>query len=189
PTGAQLRWRVLMILILLAAVAVPLSSALFQVARETLARGAVQDELKRLVPSAAVVSQQVSVGRNEIAIRLISTTPIPDTKVAQVRQDLMRRTGRDVQISVDAVASKRELADLMEHLAQPAPVVVAKEKTLDEMKKELLNRVDPAIREIWPSSDAPIQDYDMVLAVGGVVINIRYQATKDLGEIPVDMVQ
>ena len=42
-----------MILILLASIAVPLRRALLQVANETLARGAVQEELKRLVPSDA----------------------------------------------------------------------------------------------------------------------------------------
>ena len=58
----------------------------------------------------------------------------------------MRRTGHDVQLSVDAVASKSELADLMERLARPAPVV-PKEKTVGEMQKELLDRVRPAIQD------------------------------------------
>jgi uncharacterized hydrophobic protein (TIGR00271 family) len=188
-TGGQLRWRISMILILLAAVAFPLSRALFQVANETRTRGAVQDELKRLVPSAALVSQQVTVGRDEIRIRLITTKPIPDGTVAEVRQDLMRRTGHDVQLSVVAVASKGELTDLMARLGQPAPVVVRKEKTVDEMQKELLDRVGPAIQEIWPSSDAPIQDFDVVLGSAGGSIEVRYLATKDLGQVPVNMVQ
>ena len=66
-----------MIVVLLASVAVPLRRALLQVARETGARGAVQDELKRLVPADALVSQQVSVGQDEIVIRLISTRAHP----------------------------------------------------------------------------------------------------------------
>jgi uncharacterized hydrophobic protein (TIGR00271 family) len=188
-TGGQLRWRILMILILLAAVAFPLSRALLQVASETRTRGAVQDELKRLVPSDALVSQQLTVGRNEIVIRLISTRRIPDETVTEARQDLMRRTGHDVQLSVVAVASKRELAELTERLAQPAPVVVTKEKTVGEMQKEVLDRISPAIQEIWPSSDAPIQDFEVVLSTAGVAIGVRYQAKKDLGEVPVNMVQ
>jgi uncharacterized membrane protein len=113
-TGGQLRWRVLMILILLSFIAVPLRRALLQVASETLIRGQVQDALKLLLPSDAIVSQQVSVAKDEVVIRLISTRRVPDSRVTEVRHDLMRRTGRDVQLSVDAVASKRELADLME---------------------------------------------------------------------------
>ncbi|HTR66431.1 MAG TPA: DUF389 domain-containing protein, partial [Terriglobales bacterium] len=68
-TGGQLRWRILMILVLLASIAVPLRRALLQVASETLTRGAVQDELRRLVPSGAIVSQQVSIGAGEVVIR------------------------------------------------------------------------------------------------------------------------
>ena len=65
------------------------------------------------------------------------------------------------------VASKRELADLMQRLARPA-LVVAKQKTVGEMQKELLlDRVRPAIQEIWPSSDAPIQDFDALIGYCG----------------------
>ena len=99
----------------------------------------------------------MNVSNDEIVIRLISTQRISDSELEQARQDLMRRTGRDVQLSVEAVASKSELADLMEHLARPAPAV-AKEKTIAELKQELLEKIRPAIQEIWPSSDAPIQE-------------------------------
>ena len=98
-----------MILVLLASIAVPLRRVLLQVASETLTRGAVQDELNRLVPSGAIVSQQVSIGAGEVVIRLVSTRRIPDSKVSEVRQVLTRRTGYDVQLFVDAVASKREV--------------------------------------------------------------------------------
>jgi hypothetical protein len=176
-----------MLLILLGSIAVPLGRALLQVANETRTRGTVQDELKSLVPLDTIVSQQVSVGKDEIVIRLISTRRIPESRVAEVRQDLMRRTGHDVQLSVDAVASKSELADLMQRLARPAPVI-PKEKTVFEMRQELLDRARPAIQEIWPSSDAPIQDFDVVLSTAGIGIEVRYQATKDLGEVPLNMV-
>jgi uncharacterized hydrophobic protein (TIGR00271 family) len=185
--GGQLRWRVLMLLILLASIAVPLRRALLQVANETIIRGAVRDELKSLAPSDAIVSQQVSVGQNEIVIRLISTRRIPESKVAEVRQDLIRRTGQEVQISVDAVASKSELTDLMQRLARPAPVT-PKEKNVGEMRQELLDKARLAIQEIWPSLDAPIQDFDVVLSTAGIAINVRYQGSKDLGEVPLNMV-
>ena len=186
-TGGQLRWRILMLLIVLASIAVPLRKALLQVASETIIRGTVQAELKRLVPADAMLSQQVTVNQDNIAIRLISTQRIPDATIAQARQDLMRRTGREVQLSVDAVASKTELADLMERLARPASAV-PKEQTVAEMQNELFDRVRPAIQDIWPSSDAPMQDFDVVLGTFGLVIDVRYQAAKDLGDIPLNMV-
>jgi hypothetical protein len=100
----------------------------------------------------------------------------------------MRRTGHDVQLSVDAVASKSELADLMQRLARPAPEI-RKEKTVAEMRQELLDKARPAIQEIWPSSDAPVQDFDIVLSMAGTAINVRYQATRDLDDIPLNMVR
>ncbi len=181
-TGGHLRWRILMILILLGSIAVPLRRALLQVANETLTRGEVQRAVKRLVPSNAIVSQQVSIGKDEIAIRLISTRSIPEAKITEVQQDLMRRTGRDVQLSVEAVASKSELADLMERLARPAPFI-QKEETVGEAQKEMMDKVRPAIQENWPSSDSPIQDFNVVLGTAGITINVRYHAARNLGDV------
>ena len=187
-TGAHLRWRILMLLVLLAAIAVPLRRALLQVAGETLARGAVEEELKRLVPANAIVSQQVIVGNDEIAIHLLSTRRVPDSVLTGAREELMRRTGRDVQLSVDAVASKSELAELTERLTRreaprPAP------KSLAELQKELLERVTPALVGIWPAADAPIQDFDVVLSSAGTSVAVRYQAARELGDVPIHMIE
>ena len=57
------------------------------------------------------------------------------------------------------------------------------------MHQELLDRVGPAIQEIWPSSDAPIQDFDVILGTAGIAIDVRYQAAEDLGDVPVNMVR
>lgn len=70
-TSGQLWLRVLMILILLGSIAVPLRRALLQVADETVTRGAVQEELSRVVSSKGIVSQHVTIGENAIVIRLI----------------------------------------------------------------------------------------------------------------------
>lgn len=188
-TGGQLRWRILMVAILVGAIAVPLRRALLQVAGETLARAAVQEELQPLGKSGHVVSQQVNLSPQQISIRLFSTQPIPDPQVTAIRDTLMRRTGRAVQISVDAVASKSELNELIERLARPAPPVAPKPQSFAEIQQHVLDQVRPAIQEIWPSGDAPIQDFDVVLAAAGPVVDVRYQAPADLGPVPLDMVQ
>lgn len=188
--GGQLQWRILMVVILLGAIFVPLRRALQQVAGETLARTAVQEEVAQLVPSGRIVSQQVTVDPNEIDVHLISTQAIPDSKVDTARRDLMRRTGRSVQFSVEAVASQSALAALMDRLSRPAPAPPPppKQTTVPEMRQDLLNAVRPAIQQIWPSSDAPIQDFDVVLGATGLTINVRYQASQDLGDVPVHMI-
>lgn len=183
----HLRWRILMILILLASIAVPLRRALLEVASETSARKTVQEELKRLVPSNAIVSQQVSIGNDDIVIRLISTSPISASRVAEVRRDLKRRTGRDVELSVDAIASRSELAVLMKRLAPPLSLT-PRESTVGDAQEALLEKVRAAIHEIWPSSDAPIQDFNLVLGTAGIAVEVRYKASVDLGEVPIHMV-
>jgi hypothetical protein len=187
--GGRLPWRIVMILTLLAAISVPLRRALLQVTIETRTRGAVQEELKRLAPPDTIVSQQVSIVKEGIIIGLISTRPILDARVAEARQDLMRRTGLDVQISVEAVASRRELAAIMERLNRSVPET-AKEKTLGEMQKDLLDRVRPALQGIWPSSDAPIHDFAVALGdPAGVSITVHYEAAQSLGDVPITMVR
>lgn len=130
--GGRLRWRVLVIVVLLGSIAFPLYKALLEVANEALARTEVQSALKRLLPSGDIASQQVTIGNGEVVIRLISTRQIPDSKVNEVRQDLARRTGLDVQLSVDAIASRSELVELMDRLGRQTPVVIPREKTVQE---------------------------------------------------------
>ena len=41
---------------------------------------------------------------------------------------------------------------------------------------------------IGPSSDARIRDLDVVLGTSGTVIDVRYQAAKELGDVAINMV-
>src|SRR5581483_8265109 len=70
--GGKLHWRILMLLVLLASIAIPLRKALLQVAAQATARSAAEQAVKRLVANTSVVSQQVQVGRHSILIRLLS---------------------------------------------------------------------------------------------------------------------
>ncbi|MEQ1353728.1 MAG: DUF389 domain-containing protein [Candidatus Acidiferrum sp.] len=186
--AGHLRWRVLMLAVVLGLIAVPLRTALLQVAGETVARGVVQSELKRLVSADTIVSQQVRIDPDRIAVRLISTQPISASKASEVRQSIANRTGRTVDLSVDAVASKSELADLIERMrtpiASPAPV----DLTLEEIRKKLSDRIGPAVQEIWPSTEAPLQDVSLALDSDGFVLNVRYEAAADLGAIAVEVI-
>lgn len=99
---------------------------------------------------------------------------------------LMRRTGRDVQIAIEAVASKLELGALMEGLVRPAKAP-PKEESVEEIQKELLDRFRPAIEAIWPSA-APMKDFDATLRAEGIATGVRYEAAEELGKVPPDMV-
>jgi uncharacterized hydrophobic protein (TIGR00271 family) len=181
------RWRILMILIILASLAFPLSKALMRVASETVARGAVRSELGRLASADKIVSQQVRIEPGIIVIHVISTDPVPAATVASVRLAIERRSGRTVELSTEAVASERELADLMSRLRKDAPASPVIH-TVEEMRKELSQKIQPAILEIWPSKEAPLQDVGLDLGASSIALRVRYQAAVDLAPAAVEVI-
>ena len=189
PGGGHLRWSIVMVAVVLGLLAIPLRKALQQVAGETVARGVVQSELKRLVPSDAIVSQQVRIDPDRIAIRVISTQPVPEAKASEVRQFIERRTGLVTDLSIDSVASKSELAELLEQVRNPAPAPPpAPPPSIEALRQQLAARVQPALQEIWPAGAAPLQDVSLGLGAQGIALNLRYQAASDLGPIPVEVI-
>jgi len=186
--GGRLHWRIMMLVVLLGAIAVPLRTALMQVAGEAVARGAVQDVVKGLLPPGTLISQQVEVGRDSVAVRLTSTRSIPDARLQDAEKEIERRCGRKAEISVASVASQSELAQLMLKLAlpPPSPPKPAAE-TLPEMKQELVARIAPVLDSVWPP-EAPVQDFDVALSASGITLNVQYEGTQTLSKIPLDMI-
>lgn len=189
-SGGQLRWRILMLGLLLACIAVPLRTALVQVAGETIVRAAVQDVVRHLVPQGALVSQQAEVTRGNVSVQLISTESVPDAKVRQAEEEIERRSGRKATISVATVASQSELAELTARLATPAPMPPPPKplvESLPEIDQKLIARVTPVINSVWPP-EAPLVDFDLSSGASGMVLNVRYRSVHPLGKIPLDMI-
>ena len=187
----QLPWRILMLAVLLGAVAVPLRTALMQVAGETVARAAVQEVLAGLLPPGAMVSQQVEVGRENIAIQLISTKDLPGDKLRKAEREIERRSGRRTEISLASVASQSELAQLMQRLSAPPPPPPPKpvEENLEELHRKLIERLQPIVTGVWPP-EAPLQDFDLAFGGStGIALNARYQSAQALGQIPLEMIE
>jgi uncharacterized hydrophobic protein (TIGR00271 family) len=185
--GGDLRWRILMIVILLGLVAVPLRRALLQVASETVARGAVQSGLRQLASSEAIVSRQVQIEAGHIEIHVISTQPISSEKTAEVREAIERRSGRKVDLSVEAIASMRDLAGVLDRVRNAAPPQPAT-RSLEKMHQDLSSAMESAIQEIWPTTDIPLETISMNVGGPGIALKIRYQASQDLGTIPTEII-
>ncbi|MEP6715947.1 MAG: DUF389 domain-containing protein [Terriglobia bacterium] len=187
--GAQVRWRILILIVLLGSIAVPLRRALLQVAGETLARGAAESALKSLAPADTVVAKQIQIGRDEVAIRLISTRNVPEAAVQRAESAISARTGRAAHITVQAVASRSEVADLAAQLAAPAPAPAPPPvQTLDEIRQKVIARVGPAITRAWPA-EVPLAGFDVAFDATGVICNVKYQAARDLDALPLSMVE
>jgi uncharacterized hydrophobic protein (TIGR00271 family) len=188
--AGQLRWRVLILVILLGAIAVPLRTALLQVAGEALARGSVREVVSRLLPRTALVSQQVEVGRRTILVRLVSTKSLPDQQLKDAEKQIARRSGLRTEITLASIASQSELEDLMERLTVPAPISPtpkATEKSLFEIHMELMKRITPVVTASWPEQ-APLKGFDLMFAENGIVLNARYESGQALDPIALDLI-
>lgn len=184
--SGQLRWRFLMLAIILGAIALPLRSAFKQVAGEAISRGAVQDVVKGLLPPGSLVSQQVEVGREDVAVRLISTRVVPKEKIQEAEREIERRSGRKVMLSVASIASQSELAQLMQRLSSPTQPAPAPPETLERMRSEAIARIQPIVAGMWPA-EAPLKDFDLTFSLTGIVLNVRYESDRELGKIAQDI--
>jgi uncharacterized hydrophobic protein (TIGR00271 family) len=186
--SGKLRWRILMLVVLLGAIALPLRTAFKQVAGEAIVRSTVQDVVKGLLPSRALVSQRVEVGRESVAVHLISTQAVPEKKIQEAEQMIERRSGRKAMLSVTSIASQSELAELTQQLSVSSQLaLVAPVKSLEDIHNEVVARIKPILIDAWPA-EAPIQDYDVAFSPSGIVFNVRYENAHVLGKISQNLI-
>ncbi len=189
--SGNLGWRILIVAVLLGAIAIPLKNAFVQLTEEAAARSAVQQVVKNLLPSGALVSQQVEVGRRHIAVRLFSTQAVPEEKQRQAQQEIQQKSGRPTELSVLSVASQSDLAELAGRLsaasATPPPPVAAKPLSIDDERTELLKRITPVLSAIWPP-EAPLTGFDLDLSASAITLDARYQSERDLTPIALGLI-
>ncbi len=184
--SGQLRWRILVLVVLLGAIALPLRTAFMQVAGEAVARKAIQEVVRELLPPGALVSQQVEVGRDNVAVRLVSTQVVSEDKIQKAEREIERRCGRRVLISVASIASQSELAELMLRFSapsQPPPIAPA---SLEDIRHEVITRIQPVLAGIWPTV-APLQGFDLGFDSTGMVLTVRYTSDHEIGNISEDI--
>lgn len=187
----RLRWRFLVLIGLLAAISVPLKQAFVQVTGEAIARNAVQQAVKQLLPSGALVSQQVEVGPKSISVRLFSTRQVSAERQKQAEQSIQQHSGRTTTITIASVASQSELAQMMERLTAAAPATAPPPapppETIDQIRARLLDRVTPVVTAVWPPA-APLAGFDVALNDKGVTLVARYQGNRNLTPIALGMI-
>ncbi len=184
--SGQLRWRILLLAILLGVIALPLRTAFMQVAGEAVTRNAVQEVVKGLLPPGTLVSQQVEVGREDVAVRLVSTRTVSKERIQEAEREIERRSGRRVELSVASIASQSELAELMQRLSAPPPPPPAPPETLEQIHNEVINRIKPILSEVWPA-EVPIQNFDIAFSSTGTALSVQYQSDRELGKLSQDI--
>jgi uncharacterized hydrophobic protein (TIGR00271 family) len=190
--NGNLGWRILVLVILLGAIAIPLKTAFVQLTEEAAARSTVQRVVKDLLPPGALVSQQVDVGRHNIAVHLFSTQEVSEGQQKKAQEEIQKRSGRPTQLSVSSVASQSELAEMMDRLTvAPAPTppvpIPPPPPSLDSVRAGLLQRVTPVLSAIWPA-EAPLSSFNIALSAEGFTLDAEYQSKHDLTPIALELI-
>jgi uncharacterized hydrophobic protein (TIGR00271 family) len=175
----KLRWRIVMLIAVLAFLFVPLRKSLMQVRDETRSRAAVREALRTLGPADAFVTQQVDISASRIVIRLVAAAPVPKGKITEAEKLLLRRTGKEVSLTVRKVASEEELALLRQQLKTSAPVPPAP-PDLESIRADVVSRLEVPLKATWPAEAGELLGYELGLAPEDVSVHIRYQSAKSL---------
>jgi uncharacterized hydrophobic protein (TIGR00271 family) len=186
--GAQLRWRILVLAVLLAAIAVPLRRAFSQLASEAKVRGAVQNVVKGLLPQSALVSQQTEVGRSGAAVRVVATESISANKIAAAEEEIQRRSGQRISLSVATIASRDELDRLSARLIAPRQETAPHDETIQEMNEAVLKRLIAELQTLWPP-ETPIESFSLSFGTNGQILHVDYRGVKSLDKITLGMIE
>ncbi|MCW5978075.1 MAG: DUF389 domain-containing protein [Bryobacteraceae bacterium] len=175
----KLRWRVLMLVATLAALFIPLRQSLYQLREETIARTAANEAVRLLASPGMIFTQQLDVTPERIVLRMIVTDAVGDEKIREAENLLLRRTGKEVTVSVRKVASEEELALLRERFRAP-PAPPPPPTDLSSMRAELIGRVEKPLTEVWPGESAPLISWEVGFTSDEVLVRARYKSDAPL---------
>jgi uncharacterized hydrophobic protein (TIGR00271 family) len=186
----NLGWRILCLALGLCAVAIPLKSAFVQLTEEAAARSTVQSVVKSLLPPGALVSQQVEVGRHNIAVNLFSTKDVSEAAQKKAQRTIEDRSGKPTQLTVSSVASQSELAEMMDRITAtppPAPAPPPAPPTIESIQAELLKRMTPIVSSVWPT-EVPLASFGVEVTSSGVTVDAQYEAAHDLTPVALGLI-
>jgi uncharacterized hydrophobic protein (TIGR00271 family) len=180
----KLRWRITMVAVVLLILFVPLRDSLLQLRDETVARTAIREAVRGLASSDEVVSQQIEIASDRIRVRLVLTESVSAEKIAEAERQIIRRTGKEVNLFVRKVAGEDELATLRQSLRPPAPEPVL---ALESVRADVTARLGRIIQEVWPAGEAALLDYELGFSPGEIRVRVRYHGAETLPKAAVEM--
>ena len=178
----KLRWRIVMLVAVLAMLFVPLSRSLLQVRDEARSRAAVREVLRLMGPADAFVTQQVDITAAQIVIRLVAASPVSKDRIGEAQKLLLRRTGKEVSLTVRKVASEEELALLRQQLKTAVPVPHPPQD-LESLRADVTASLDRLLKETWPAGAGELLGYEIGLTPEELLARIRYQSATPLDAI------
>ncbi len=174
----KLRFRVLMLVATLAALFVPLRQSLYQLREETVARSAAYDAVQLIATPGMIFTQQLDISPERIILRMIVTDSVSQDKIREAEKLLLRRTGKEVTVSVRKVASEEEIALLRERFRTPQQQAPPQPASLDAIRAESLARIADPLKEVWPAESAPMLGYEVGFTAEEILVRVRYESEK-----------
>jgi uncharacterized hydrophobic protein (TIGR00271 family) len=189
----RVHWRIAMLVVLLGAVSVPLRSALIQLTEEGIARSAVEKQVGELAPHGTLVSEQVEVGRQTIAVELVTTRAVSAERIKQAEAAIEQRAGRKADLTISTVASQSEIERLTERLTAPVEVPAAAKPvvappTAAALQQELVTDVGAALAKAWSAQPA-LAGFDVTSDASGMRVNAQYVAAKAMDATAVGLIE
>ena len=174
----SLRWRIVMLLAVLAILFVPLSRSLLQVRDEARGRAAVREAMRLLGPVDSFFTRQVDITPAEIAVSLVTSAPVSKDRINAAENLLLRRTGKEVKLTVRRVASEEDLALLRQQLKTPAPPPPPED--LASIGAEALKRLEVPLKDAWPGAAGELLSYELGFTPEGLLVRIHYRNVEPL---------
>lgn len=176
----SIRWRIVMLIAVLAILFVPLSRSLLQVRDETRGRAAVREAMRLLGPVDSFFTRQVDITPTEIAVSLVTSAPVSKDRINAAEKLLLRRTGKEVKLTVRRVASEEDLVLLRQQLKTPAPAPPPPPEDLASIGADALKRLEIPLKDAWPSAAGELLSYEIGFTPEGLMVRIHYRNVKPL---------
>lgn len=174
----SLEFRVLMLVVVLVGLAVPLRQSLGQLRDETVARAAIAEVVRDLVPRGSVLNRQVEIAQDRVTVGLLVSEEVPKSKIEEAERELVRRTGKMVRLQVMRFAKEEEVLTLRRMMERPVPA--APRASVEEVWKDWRPKFDSALARVWPEESAPIEKSELVFTVAGPAVRVQYKGERPL---------
>jgi hypothetical protein len=113
------------------------------------------------------------------------TGGVTEERIAEAERQILRRTGKEVELLVRKVAGEEELAAIRQSLRPTAPSPLA----LESLRAEASARLARALNDVWPPAQGQLRDQELGFSPEGVRVRLRYEAPEALPAAAVEILE
>ncbi|HBY61439.1 MAG TPA: hypothetical protein DEH78_16580 [Solibacterales bacterium] len=177
----RLRWRVVMLAVVLLALYLPLRASLQRLRYETVARTTARELVRGLAPADSVVAERIDIQPERVVVRVIATQAASAERLAEAERRLAAASGRPAQIRLQKVAAEDDLRLLRQTLAERVPAPEPPPPpTLNALRADVLNRYREPLHALWPDAFGTLVSSELGFNERGFTLRLQYEARTPL---------